>query len=569
MFKFSNKFLLSLLVTISSSHVFASTLPSQYTQVTINNDSNLMFRQFNIDCAIEENDYQNECGIEWQVLDRHITELIDMGFESIIVTHSDDSPTGGAAFIFEEQKLVDLLGTSRKILLKGSLIREMGQRGYFSTELAPLLRIGLYKAAYTNEEFIFSDPIPRKLSNFMKACIAVRNGIGSVSLVTEDTFDLLVSQLSLDPHSCYNAAQQLQEAASINLSSIDEYSLLMNPDHIFGLHDIDFSLLNNLVYLKELELVDTNLSTLDGFEIYQNLEKLVVNHNQLTSLDSVSYLSKLNYLYADFNQLENIDSELFDLPDLRFVSMLGNKFESAPILPQSVEEVYLALNKIINIDNLKNYTLNNLEVLNLAENNISDISPLASVNFLKSVDLSGNEISNISELENLAYLSDLSLNGNTISDISPLDGSTSLKSLSVHGNEITSIASLYFPSLTGFLAGGNPLSSAELDGFLDINKDLQTLSVLGLNFNDADLSSLSSLSKLEYLDVSYNSLTHINFLTSIDLSGFWGSYNQFTSLLPLQGSSSLEYLNVLGNPIDSTNCPVTGPTVLTDFCSSL
>lgn len=75
-----------------------------------------------------------------------------------------------------------------------------------------------------------------------------------------------------------------------------------------------------------------------------------------------------------------------------------------------------------------------LENLNLSSNEITDISPLASLTNLTSLDLSKNRIINVSKIETLTNLETLNLSSNEIIDISNLTYLQSLKSLSLDNN---------------------------------------------------------------------------------------------------------------------------------------
>ena len=59
-------------------------------------------------------------------------------------------------------------------------------------------------------------------------------------------------------------------------------------------------------------------------------------------------------------------------------------------------------------------------------NEVTDISPLASLTNLSRLDLTGNEISDLSPLASLTNLTKLTLTGNEISDLSPLSALTGL-----------------------------------------------------------------------------------------------------------------------------------------------
>ena len=74
---------------------------------------------------------------------------------------------------------------------------------------------------------------------------------------------------------------------------------------------------------------------------------------------------------------------------------------------------------------LENYRFENLEILGLRRNNLSNIKPLEKVNFkeLKKLDLSWNQILHIDILKNVKFqkLEELNLYGNKISCINALE----------------------------------------------------------------------------------------------------------------------------------------------------
>ena len=81
-------------------------------------------------------------------------------------------------------------------------------------------------------------------------------------------------------------------------------------------------------------------------------------------------------------------------------------------------------------------TLSSLTKLDLNNNEISDIKPLASLTNLTLLDLNYNEISDIKPLASLTNLTLLNLADNEISDIKPLASLTQLTWLYLSGNPI-------------------------------------------------------------------------------------------------------------------------------------
>jgi len=78
---------------------------------------------------------------------------------------------------------------------------------------------------------------------------------------------------------------------------------------------------------------------------------------------------------------------------------------------------------------LADLRLNQLSKLFLTDNQITDITPIASLTNLTYLDLKDNQISDLKPLKSLTNLSILSIEGNQISDIKPLASLPKLKGL--------------------------------------------------------------------------------------------------------------------------------------------
>ncbi|MHA1758135.1 MAG: leucine-rich repeat domain-containing protein [Promethearchaeota archaeon] len=86
--------------------------------------------------------------------------------------------------------------------------------------------------------------------------------------------------------------------------------------------------------------------------------------------------------------------------------------------------------------------LNELRILNLLDNQISQIHSLENLDKLKYLDLSYNNITEIKGLDNLINLEYLNLNDNKITEIKGLDGLKNLRELKLSRNKITEIKGL-------------------------------------------------------------------------------------------------------------------------------
>lgn len=148
----------------------------------------------------------------------------------------------------------------------------------------------------------------------------------------------------------------------------------------------------------------------------------------------------------------------------------------------------LKLEKFYNITLLeKNYVLNEnnqIVILDLSENQISNIEPLKNLKSLESLYLYDNQISNIEPLIELKSLTTLSLFSNQITDIEPLKGLKSLRLLYLDNNQISNIEPL---------------------------KELKSLVILGLFDNQIiDIKPLEELLALKEVDVGINKISDIS-----------------------------------------------------------
>lgn len=123
---------------------------------------------------------------------------------------------------------------------------------------------------------------------------------------------------------------------------------------------------------------------------------------------------------------------------------------------------------IISIDGIE--YCENLEVINLRNNQISDISSLTDLQNINYIDIAKNQIADINALTNLTNLLELTISDNQISDISALTGLINLKYLNLSVNKISDIQPLI--QNQGINDGdtvtlySNPLSEISINTFI-------------------------------------------------------------------------------------------------------
>lgn len=175
--------------------------------------------------------------------------------------------------------------------------------------------------------------------------------------------------------------------------------------------------------------------------------------------------------------------------------------------------------------------------LNLTSQNISDISPLASLTNLRNLQLYNNQISDISPLRNLKELTYLQLGYNPIANISALSELANLEFLSSIRTKLTDISALKeLTKLRELQLGENQISNIEsLAGLTNLNR-------LDLSHNEiSDITPLNNLKNLLELDVSFNNIREAQTV--------------------LRSLSNLKQVNLVGNPLPENVCPL-GPNIL-------
>jgi Leucine-rich repeat (LRR) protein len=207
-------------------------------------------------------------------------------------------------------------------------------------------------------------------------------------------------------------------------------------------------------------------------------------------------------------------------------------------------------NKVKSLKGLEFAT--NLLSLYLADNQISDVSPLANLPKLTKIDLGTNQIKEIRSLRALPSLVDLSINHNQLSDISVLKNSPKLGSLSINHNQISDISSLAGLNRIYFLNINENLiedisavtNMKDLHIFMASNNSINNinplkglgLQTIEMNSNRiSDISGISNMTELLSLKMANNQISDLSPLANLtNLSHIWMGFNQIKNLEPLK-----------------------------------
>jgi len=312
------------------------------------------------------------------------------------------------------------------------------------------------------------------------------------------------------------------------------------------------------------------------------------------------------------------------IPDANLRTVIADSLSKAsdePITPSemaSLTRLYATESEISNLTGLEYAT--GLTVLSLGSNSITDLSALSKLTNLTLLGLRNNNISDVSALSNLINLRVLSLRNNNISDLSPLVANTGLGSgdgVDVRENPLSATSiTMHIPTLQNRgvnvqfdapqsvsipdanlraviedslgKASGAPITPSEMASLTRLEAPNSEISDLtGLEFaagltrldlghevvdntivnsnSISDISPLSNLNSLTWLNLSFNSisdvsaLSNLTNLTSLSLYG-----NSISDISSLSGLTSLAWLELSGNKI-STITPLSGLTGLTNL----
>ena len=405
------------------------------------------------------------------------------------------------------------------------------------------------------------------------------------------------------------------------------------------------------LFFNERGSWSVGISNLTGLEFATNLVHLDLSDNSISDISPLAGLTKLEALWLSGNRISDLSSLVSntglgdgDVVDLRrnplsyasihehipilqargvqinydvnipdsnlraVIEKLLDKQPGEPIAPAGMATLFFNERGSwsVGISNLTGLEFaTNLAHLDLSDNSISDISPLAGLTKLEALWLSGNRISDLSSLVSNTSLAHLDLSDNSISDISPLAGLTKLKALWLSGNRISDLSSLV--SNTGLGDGDvvdlrrNPLSYASIHEHIpilqargvqinyDVNipdsnlravieklldkqpgEPIATADMATLFFNErgswsvgiSNLTGLEFATNLAHLDLSDNSISDISPLAGLTkLEALWLSGNRISDLSSFVSNTSLAHLDLSDNSISDIS-PLAGLTKL-------
>lgn len=235
----------------------------------------------------------------------------------------------------------------------------------------------------------------------------------------------------------------------------------------------DFSPLINLTELKELQLSQLGLKSLQHLEKMTQLYSLEVSHNEITDISAVKNMPKLISLDINYNTVDslvpiNACKELLDLSanscgitsihmlnqleNLCYLNLKGNKLTDISIIEKmpALKEINIDRNPITQeklqpyYDLVKGRSFGNKEFL---KTTYTFHSPIIE----KAVRSYYNKPTGDITYENLYSIESLSLNNKNLSDITDLRNMRKIKYLDLRNNNITNFKPLAELKTLGYL----------------------------------------------------------------------------------------------------------------------
>lgn len=193
------------------------------------------------------------------------------------------------------------------------------------------------------------------------------------------------------------------------LASENKYDELLTYTHILKLERID-EIANSLNSYEDIDyspVYDWDMGT-EGFSIKNENDTLLKEKKKQVYYDFYDAIKIRNYGHTD------IEFPSYYLEDM-------DEFEMASAGINDLDGVQFCIHA---------------QTMDLSDNKLTDLSPLAGLRYLEELNLSENEIADIDSLSNLINLKKLYLSNNLLEDISPLFELNKLEVVDIRNNNI-------------------------------------------------------------------------------------------------------------------------------------
>ncbi|CAJ0928706.1 unnamed protein product [Ranitomeya imitator] len=217
------------------------------------------------------------------------------------------------------------------------------------------------------------------------------------------------SNLSKIPQGAVDVSGHLQKLSILNdgtkLVMLNNLKKMVNLTELELIHcDLERipHAIFSLLALRELDLKENNLKSIEEILSFQHLRKLTILklwYNSITYIpEHIKKLSSLERLYFSHNKIEVLPSHLFLCNKLRYLDLSYNDIRFIPPeigVLQSLQYFSISCNKVESVpDEL--YFCKKLKTLKIGKNNLSTLSPkIGNLVFLSYLDIKGNHFESL------------------------------------------------------------------------------------------------------------------------------------------------------------------------------
>lgn len=331
---------------------------------------------------------------------------------------------------------------------------------------------------------------------------------------------------------------------SIKNNAIKEY-LKNNYEHQFIKYQgEDYITKNTLSNIYSLDLSNSNISSIEGLEIFNNLSYIDLSNNNITDITALSKLTSLNSINLSNNNIKDVTPLSNIIKNIYNLDLSNNKIKDVSDLSNTGSKNLIDLNLSNNVGIVGYEKIANVYYLNLSGCNIKNISNLEDMPELSALIIS--DTPNLDGIENLPEsIEQLDVSNCKISNLDILKNKNNITSLNISNNEITSLEGLEnFKYLYSLDVSGNPITNwdaiKEIDNIEDENEENDEeyygeSSFIANNCNIDDITIFNDI-KINMLSLKGNNIK--------DVSGF---NNQNVYYIDLSNNANLEGLEGLSN----------------------
>lgn len=359
---------------------------------------------------------------------------------------------------------------------------------------------------------------------------------------------------------------------SVSTSFLKQVTELDSLDLSGGSFFLDLRPVSELKKLKYLNISQTSILSLEPIRSLIKLKSLDASNTPISNLEYLKYCENLEVINLSKTQVEDL-SPLQSHRKLKQIDLSYTFVRNYDPLKMMLSLQVINLSNSLFSDNVQLDGLVNLKSLNLANSHLSEWKTIA-LPQLNVLNLSNNVITEITSLKNLSNLAELYINNTMVGEISGLQNLTNLKKIYCNNTNVTDQQATDFmekkPSCIVLVNGEalrkwwDALSENWQDVFLQKLKiekpptqddlvrivNIDSLDITRENLLDSN--PIGRLTRLKYLDVSYNLFTDLKFLTNLgSLETFVGNGLPVDDLSPISNMGLLKKLELKSQTVNN------------------